>query len=72
VDCTIYNKEADLFGHRAPYTGAEQGTPLNNFLCRKAGTQSIVFLDEFEKTTADVHKALLIPFDNGKRCLEIP
>jgi ATP-dependent Clp protease ATP-binding subunit ClpA len=25
-----------------------------------------MFLDEFEKTTEDVHKALLVPFDNGR------
>jgi len=39
---------------------------LNNFLARKAGQRCVVFLDEFEKTTADVHKSLLLPFDNGK------
>lgn len=65
VDCTIYSRESDLFGHRSPYTGSERGTPLNNFLARKAGQKCVVFLDEFEKTTADVHKSLLLPFDNG-------
>lgn len=39
---------------------------MNNFLARKAGQRCVVFLDEFEKTTADVHKSLLLPFDNGK------
>lgn len=66
VDCTIYNREIELFGPRNPYVGAEHGTPLNNFLVKNAGKRCIVFLDEFEKTTADIHQALLVPFDNGE------
>jgi hypothetical protein len=70
VDCTIYNHEMELFGPRAPYVGADRGSPLNNFLARNDGQRCIVFLDEFEKTTSDIHKALLIPFDNGKKFLD--
>jgi hypothetical protein len=66
VDCTIYNREIELFGPRNPYVGAEHGTPLNKFLANNAGKRCIVFLDEFEKTTIDIHQALLVPFDNGK------
>lgn len=65
VDCTTYTREIELFGPRNPYVGAENGSPLNNFLARNAGKRSIVFLDEFEKTTTDIHQALLVPFDNG-------
>lgn len=65
VDCTIYNREIELFGPRNPYVGAENGSPLNNFLTKNAGKRCIVFLDEFEKTTTDIHQALLVPFDNG-------
>lgn len=65
VDCTIYSREIELFGPRNPYVGAEKGTPLNNFLVKNAGKRCIVFLDEFEKTTSDIHQALLVPFDNG-------
>lgn len=65
VDCTILNREMELFGPRAPYVGSERGSPLNNFLANNDGQRCIVFLDEFEKTTADIHKALLLPFDNG-------
>ena len=65
VDCTIYNREIELFGPRNPYVGAEKGSPLNNFLVKNAGKRCIVFLDEFEKTTTDIHQALLVPFDNG-------
>lgn len=67
VDCTIVNREMELFGPRNPYVGAEVGTPLNNFLVKNAGKRCIVFLDEFEKTTKDIHQALLLPFDNGEQ-----
>ncbi|KAH8684359.1 P-loop containing nucleoside triphosphate hydrolase protein, partial [Tricladium varicosporioides] len=66
ADCTIVQREMELFGPRKPYNGAEQGSPLNNFLARKNGEKCIVFLDEFEKTTSDIWNALLIPFDKGE------
>jgi hypothetical protein len=66
VDCTIFNREMELFGPRHPYTGADRGAPLNNFLVRNAGQRCIVFLDEFEKTTSSIHQALLLPFDKGE------
>ncbi|MCJ1360027.1 MAG: hypothetical protein MMC33_010030 [Icmadophila ericetorum] len=66
VDCTIVNRESELFGPRHPYVGADRGSPLNNFLARNAGKRCIVFLDEFEKTTTSIHQALLLPFDNGE------
>ncbi|KAK0714523.1 P-loop containing nucleoside triphosphate hydrolase protein, partial [Lasiosphaeris hirsuta] len=65
VDCTTVNREMELFGPRHPYTGAERGSPLNNFLTENAGRRCVVFMDEFEKTTRDIHQALLLPFDNG-------
>lgn len=66
VDCTIVNREIELFGGRHPYVNAEEGTPINNFLAKNSGRRCIVFLDEFEKTTRDIHQALLLPFDNGE------
>ncbi|KAJ2897400.1 hypothetical protein MKZ38_004701 [Zalerion maritima] len=66
VDCTIVNREMELFGPRRPYSGADRGSPLNNFIARNAGRRCIVFLDEFEKTTAEIHQSLLLPFDNGE------
>ena len=72
VDCTIFNRESELFGPRHPYVGADRGSPLNNFLAQNAGQRCIVFLDEFEKTTSDIHQALLLPFDNGKNDHPIP
>lgn len=65
VDCTIFSRELELFGPRHPYVGADRGSPLNNFLAENSGERCIVFLDEFEKTTPDIHQALLLPFDNG-------
>ena len=65
VDCTIFHREMELFGPRHPYVGADRGTPLNNFLAKHHGQRCIVFLDEFEKTNQDIHKTLLLPFENG-------
>jgi hypothetical protein len=74
VDCTIVQHEIELFGGRHPYVNADKGTPLNNHLTKYDGERSIVFLDEFEKTSAEVHQALLLPFDNGnlKSCMAHP
>jgi hypothetical protein len=68
-DCTIVTRETELFGPRKPYVGAEEGSPLNNFLAANNGRKCIVFLDEFEKTTQDIWNALLVPFDNGQRLI---
>ncbi|KAF2194328.1 P-loop containing nucleoside triphosphate hydrolase protein [Zopfia rhizophila CBS 207.26] len=66
IDCTEMRYETDLFGPKKPYIGHELGSPLNNFLAKMTAKRSIVFLDEFEKTTRDVQNALLIPFDEGR------
>ena len=68
VDCTELKHETDLFGPKKPYIGYDQGSPLNNFLTKFSGQRSIVFLDEFEKTTKEVHNSLLIPFEEGNAC----
>jgi ATP-dependent Clp protease ATP-binding subunit ClpA len=64
-DCTIVKREMELFGPKNPLVGAEQGTPLNNFLARKNGQKAIVFLDEFDRSSPEIWDALLIPFDRG-------
>ncbi|KAI1778573.1 P-loop containing nucleoside triphosphate hydrolase protein [Hypoxylon cercidicola] len=66
VDCTIFKQDNELFGPRPPYSGHEDGSPLNNFLARKAGERCIVFMDEFEKTSKDIHNTLLLPFQDGR------
>ena len=65
VDCTIVSREMELFGGRAPLVNSAKGSPLNNFLAERAGRRCIVFLDEFEKTSPEIHQSLLLPFDNG-------
>ncbi|KAF2973066.1 hypothetical protein GQX73_g612 [Xylaria multiplex] len=66
VDCTVVKREIELFGQREPYVAAERGSSINNFLANHYGQRCIVFLDEFEKTTSEIHQALLLPFDNGE------
>ncbi|KAI9812719.1 MAG: hypothetical protein M1827_004475 [Pycnora praestabilis] len=65
VDCTEMRYETDMFGPKHPYAGSTEGTPLNNYLAQKNGIRSIIFLDEFEKTTDNVRRALLLAFDSG-------
>lgn len=66
VDCTTFNHEMELFGPRRPYSGYEKGSAVNNFLVGHSGKRCIIFLDEFEKTTKEIHSSLLLPFDNGE------
>ncbi|KAL6904371.1 P-loop containing nucleoside triphosphate hydrolase protein [Trichoderma evansii] len=66
VDCTTFTREIELFGPRHPYVGCEAGSALNNFLAEHSGKRCIIFLDEFEKTTEEIHSSLLLPFDNGE------
>ncbi|KAF7527835.1 hypothetical protein G7054_g10350 [Neopestalotiopsis clavispora] len=65
VNCTVMNQETDLFGPRAPMQGAQKGTPVNNFLVDNSGKRSVIFMDEFEKTSEQIHNSLLIPFQEG-------
>ncbi|KAL6886505.1 P-loop containing nucleoside triphosphate hydrolase protein [Trichoderma longibrachiatum] len=66
VDCTTFTHEMELFGPRRPYHGYEKGSAVNNFLAQHAGRKCIIFLDEFEKTTKEIHQTLLLPWDNGE------
>ncbi|KAL2018654.1 hypothetical protein VTK56DRAFT_489 [Thermocarpiscus australiensis] len=66
VDCTHLRHETDLFGPWSPYRGSNKGSTVNNFLAGQNGKRCIVFLDEFEKTTDEVRRALLIPFQSGE------
>ncbi|EXJ72596.1 uncharacterized protein A1O5_03742 [Cladophialophora psammophila CBS 110553] len=65
VDCITFKSVHELFGPGAPYNCSAHDSLLSNFLARKGGQPGIEFLDEFEKTTANNHDALLIPFDKG-------
>ena len=65
VDCTEMKQETDLFGPKKAYKGWEDGSPLNNFLADKAGERCVVFLDEVDKTHAEVRNAMLLPIESG-------
>ena len=65
VDCAEMRFETDMFGPKAPYANYQVGSPLNNHLAEHADKKTVVFLDEFDKTTADVRKALLLLFESG-------
>ncbi|KAL9608642.1 MAG: hypothetical protein Q9167_006543 [Letrouitia subvulpina] len=66
IDCTHMRHMSDLLGPRPPFVGYEEGSPLNNFLAKVTGNRSIVFLDEFDKTTNEVQQAMLLLFESGK------
>ena len=65
VDCTEMLIGWDLFGPKSPMSGYKDGSPLNNFLSQHDGCRSVVFLDEFDKTTDWVRKAMLLVLDTG-------
>ena len=65
VDCTMMYHDTDLFGPWPPYHGSEAGSQLNNYLAEWDGKRTIVFLDEFEKTTDDVRQAMLLLLESG-------
>lgn len=65
VDCTEMQAATDMFGPKKPYAGYHLGSPLNNYLVQQHGTRSVVFLDEFDKTTDDVRKAMLLILESG-------
>lgn len=65
IDCTEMNRESDMFGPKAPFSGHENGSPLNNYLAKWAGQKTVIFLDEVGKTNDEVRKSLLLLFESG-------
>ena len=65
VDCTSHQQETDMFGPQAPYMGYEKGSSLNNYLVKMSGQKTVIFLDEFDKTTNEVRRAMLLLFESG-------
>ena len=65
VDMTKMSEETDMFGPNAPYHGYEKGSVLNNFLTSHDNERCVVFLDEFEKTTPEVHQSMLLLLESG-------
>ena len=66
VDCTSKQNESDMFGPQAPDMGYKEGSSLNNHLVKLAGQKTVIFLDEFDKTTDQVHRAMLLLFESGQ------
>ena len=66
VDCTAMTRSDDLLGPPPPMQGHSKGSPLNNHLADHAGQRSVVFLDEFDKTTDEVRQSLLLLFESGE------
>jgi MoxR-like ATPase len=66
VDCTNLSHETDLFGPWFPFVGSSNGSAVNNYLASNNGQRCIIFMNEFEKTTEEVQRALLVPFQNGE------
>ncbi|QDS75402.1 hypothetical protein FKW77_003031 [Venturia effusa] len=65
VDCTKFTSVTGMFGGNSAYTRSENGSTLNNFIADHHTKACVVFLDEFEKTTWEIHNALLKPFKEG-------
>lgn len=65
VDMSKTHEVMTLFGAPAPYSGSEDGSPLNNYLARHQGKRCVVFLDEFDKTVQKVRESLLTILDSG-------
>ena len=65
VDCTMMKVDSDLLGRWPGFQGSGMGSQLNNHLAEWDGKRTIVFLDEFDKTTDDVRKAMLLLFESG-------
>ncbi|KAM0817926.1 hypothetical protein AB5N19_03733 [Seiridium cardinale] len=65
VDCAAFSRVVELFGPRKGYEGAANGSALNNFLARESGQRSIVFMDEFERTSKEIYDTLLVPLQEG-------
>lgn len=63
VDCSVLHHSTDLLGTHAGYEGWGTGSPLGTHLAQYAGKPNVVFLDEFDKTTEDVRKSLLLLFE---------
>lgn len=69
IDCAKIHTDFALFGGMAPYYGCEKGSTLNNFLADNSGLRSVVFMDEFDKTSRDIRDALLVTIQSGMLCV---
>jgi ATP-dependent Clp protease ATP-binding subunit ClpA len=68
IDCSSNQTAAEIFGLSGPFQGAEQGSPLNNWLGRHDNRVGVVLLDEIEKAELKVMQSLLNIVDRGEYC----
>jgi hypothetical protein len=65
VDCAQMKRDTEIFGSKQGYERSTEGSPLNNFLSDQSGKRSVVFLDEFDKTSEEVRNSLLKLCEEG-------
>ncbi|KAF2090205.1 P-loop containing nucleoside triphosphate hydrolase protein [Saccharata proteae CBS 121410] len=65
-DMSKISNSWELFGPGSGYLGSEEGSRVNNFLSKNTGQRCVVFLDEFDKTEAEVRLSLLTVMENGQ------
>lgn len=71
INATQLTTVFSLLGMTAGYHESETGSPLNKFLISNQRQRSVVFIDEFDKTTRDGQEALLKVMDAGKHDQEL-
>ncbi|KAF2874883.1 P-loop containing nucleoside triphosphate hydrolase protein [Massariosphaeria phaeospora] len=66
IDCSHMSTDTELFGSKNGYIRCQEGSRLNNFLAQNNGLCSVVFLDEIDKSQAEVYNSLLTVFSEGR------
>ncbi|KAL7771228.1 hypothetical protein CFE70_001171 [Pyrenophora teres f. teres 0-1] len=65
ISCSQMMSDVELFGSKQGYDRSSEGSPLNNYLAKQSGKYSVVFLDEYDKTTQKVCNTLLTILSEG-------
>ncbi|KAI4957749.1 hypothetical protein J4E86_004888 [Alternaria arbusti] len=59
ISCSQMHSDIELLGSKEAYQRSAQGSRLNNLLSDNTGQCTVVFLDEFDKTSQEVCDAIL-------------
>ena len=65
LDATKWEHEWDVFGSSQGFAVHESGSGLNNFLAENTSVRSVVFIDEFCRTSKAVYNTFLEVLDTG-------
>ncbi|KAI0568888.1 ClpA ATPase with chaperone activity ATP-binding subunit, partial [Pyrenophora tritici-repentis] len=65
VACSQMETDTELLGSKQGYARSKEGSKLNNHLSHNNGLCSVVFLDEFDKTSQGVCESLLTLLSEG-------